>query len=59
MKHLGTILLAALGVAVGAAAIVYGEGDDSPGLQGIGVLVILGVVVLCVRAIRKRRRRSS
>ena len=59
MKHLGTILLTALGVAVGAAAIVYGEGDDSPGLQGIGVLVILGVVVLCVRAIRKRRRRSS
>jgi hypothetical protein len=47
-------LLAVLVIAIGIAAIVLGEGDDSPGLQLLGVLFVLGVVVLVVRAGRRR-----
>ena len=47
-------LLVVLGLAVGVAAVVYGESDDSPGLQGLGVLVALGVVVLVLRAVRRQ-----
>jgi membrane protein DedA with SNARE-associated domain len=49
--------LALLGVLVGAAAVVAGESDDSPGLQGLGVLLVIGTVVLSVRWIRRRRAR--
>jgi hypothetical protein len=31
-------------VALGVAAIVYGGMDDAPGLQLIGVLIILGAI---------------
>jgi hypothetical protein len=47
----------ALGVALGVAAVVYGEADDSPGLQLIGVLLVLGAVGLCVRNLRLSRQR--
>lgn len=50
MNRLLVILLAVLLVAVGAAAVVAGEADDSPGLQGIGVLLIVGAVVFVLRA---------
>jgi len=50
-----TYLAAALLVALGAAAVVLGGYDDSPGLQGIGVLLVVGAVVLVVRAARRRR----
>ena len=49
-------LLAVLAVVIGIAAIVLGEGDDSPGLQLLGVLFVLGAVVLGVRAARRRAR---
>ncbi len=39
---------------LGAAGIVLGEGDDSPGLQGLGGLLVLAAVVLGVRAARAR-----
>jgi peptidoglycan/LPS O-acetylase OafA/YrhL len=45
------VTLAVLGV----AAVVLGEGDDSPGLQGIGVLLVVAAVVVGVRARRTRR----
>ncbi|MER7455693.1 hypothetical protein [Micromonospora sp. NPDC126480] len=48
-------VLAVLAVAVGVAGLVYGEGDDSPGLQLIGVLLIVGAVVFAVRTARRRR----
>jgi drug/metabolite transporter (DMT)-like permease len=47
----GLVLLVGLGV----AAVVAGEADDSPGLQGIGVLLVLGALVLGVRALRRAR----
>lgn len=49
------VVLAVLGVLLGAAAVVAGGADDSPGLQGIGVLLAAGGVALLVRAVRRRR----
>jgi drug/metabolite transporter (DMT)-like permease len=51
MKYFAVMLAIALGVAV----IVYGGHDDSPGAQLIGVLLIVGAVVLCVRMVRRSR----
>ncbi len=34
--------VALLVIALGIAAIVLGEADDSPGLQGLGGLLVLG-----------------
>ena len=51
MKYFAVIFAVALGVAV----IVYGGHDDSPGAQLIGVLLIVGAVVLCVRMVRRSR----
>jgi hypothetical protein len=44
---------------VGVAGMVLGEADDSPGLQGLGVLLILGAVALGVRAARRSRSQTS
>ena len=46
-------VLAVLLLALGAAAVVLGEGDDSPGLQGLGALLVLGTLVVTVRAVRR------
>lgn len=54
MKPVLVVLAALLATAMGVAAIVLGEADDSPGLQGLGVLLIVGTVALGVRA-RQRR----
>ncbi|MEV4483899.1 hypothetical protein [Micromonospora coxensis] len=48
-------LVALLGVAIGAAGVVYGEADDSPGLQLLGVVLVVGAVVFGVRALRRGR----
>lgn len=42
--------------ALGAGAMVFGEFDDSPGLQGIGLLVIIAAVTLHARWVLSRRR---
>jgi hypothetical protein len=57
VRHLVLVLGVALAVAIGAAAVVAGEADDSPGLQGLGVLLVLGAVVLGVRRARRGSRR--
>jgi hypothetical protein len=46
-------------LALGVAGMVLGEADDSPGLQGLGLLLILGGVVLAVRAARRGRTQAS
>ncbi|MFC8177658.1 hypothetical protein ACFULT_02210 [Rhodococcus sp. NPDC057297] len=43
------ILLAALG----GACIVLGGADDSPGLQGIGVVAVIAALVVSVRSTRR------
>lgn len=48
------LALAVLGVALGVAAVVAGGADDSPGLQGIGVLLAIAAVVFGVRTLRRR-----
>ena len=48
VRYLVAVLVAVLGV----AAFGYGGSDDSPGLQGIGALLVLGAVVLGVRTAR-------
>jgi hypothetical protein len=55
MKSLFLALAVVLAVAVGVAAVVAGEADDSPGLQGLGVLLAVGAVLLGVRAVRRTR----
>ncbi|PWW23089.1 hypothetical protein JD79_02254 [Geodermatophilus normandii] len=44
-------------VALGITGVVLGEADDSPGLQGLGVLLAVGAVVLGTRALRRARER--
>nr|WP_294692516.1 hypothetical protein [uncultured Friedmanniella sp.] len=48
-------LIAVLVLAIGAAGMVAGEADDSPGLQLLGVLFIVGAVLLGVRTARRSR----
>ena len=43
-----------LAVVIGVAAFLYGGADDSPGLQLLGTVLVLGGVVLAVRRIRRR-----
>ncbi|MEU4776240.1 hypothetical protein [Micromonospora sp. NPDC023644] len=55
MKYL-LALVALLVVALGVAGVVLGEADDSPGLQLLGVLLVVGAVVFGVRLVRRGRR---
>lgn len=48
MKWLAMILAAALG----AALVVLGCADDSPGLQGIGTVILTAALILGLRAAR-------
>lgn len=48
-KQVLTIIVALLLAAIGIAGIVYGEADDSPGGQLIGVLLVIGAIWLGVR----------
>ena len=49
------LLLAIVAAAIGVAAIVFGGYDDSPGLQGLGVLIVVAAVVLAVRALQRTK----
>ncbi|MBY6367044.1 hypothetical protein [Rhodococcoides corynebacterioides] len=42
------------GIVVGVAAVIAGGADDSPGLQGLGLLLVLGTIAAAVRARRRR-----
>lgn len=48
-------ILAILAIAIGVAGIVYGEADDSPGLQLLGVVLVVGAVAFGVRSARRSR----
>ncbi|MEU7995208.1 hypothetical protein AB0B83_07695 [Micromonospora sp. NPDC049060] len=50
-----TYLLALLAAALGVAGVVLGEADDSPGLQLLGVVLVVGAVVFAVRQARRGR----
>ena len=46
-------LLVILAIAVGIVGVVAGGVDDSPGLQLLSVLLILGAVVMGVRTVKR------
>ena len=41
MKILGSVIL----ILIGVFAMIYGESDDSPGLQGLGLILIIWILV--------------
>ncbi|XTZ15557.1 hypothetical protein ACQSSU_29805 [Micromonospora echinospora] len=53
MKYVSAVV-ALLAVALGVAGIVLGEADDSPGLQLLGALLVVGAVGWGVRLARRR-----
>jgi hypothetical protein len=55
MKLLLAVVAVLALVAIGVAGVVLGEADDSPGLQGLGVLLVVGAVALGVRIVRRAR----
>jgi hypothetical protein len=57
MKPVLAVLAALRATAIGVAAIMLGEADDSPGLQGLGVLLVVGTVAFGVRARQRRQLR--
>ncbi|HZK49963.1 MAG TPA: hypothetical protein VFD47_00155 [Actinomycetota bacterium] len=56
MKSFVAILAPVLGVvAIGVAAIMFGEADDAPGLVLLGILLIVGALAFGVKpALRSR-----
>jgi hypothetical protein len=48
-------LVALLAIALGVAGIVYGEADDSPGLQLIGVALVVAAVAMGIRSAQRSR----
>ncbi|WP_167537043.1 hypothetical protein [Micromonospora terminaliae] len=48
-------VVALLAVALGVAGLVYGEADDSPGLQLLAGLLVIGAVAIGVRIARRSR----
>lgn len=43
-----------LAILLGVFFIVFGEFDDSPGLQGIGLILIIVTVVIVIRGNNKK-----
>jgi hypothetical protein len=50
MKIIRSFLL----IAIGAFAMVFGEFDDSPGLQGLGMILIISVLYFDLRRYRRK-----
>ena len=48
-------LVAALVVALGVAGFIYGGADDSPGLQLLSVVLVVGAIAFGVRTVRRSR----
>lgn len=47
-------MIRVLGVALGVFALVFGEADDSPGLQGIGMILLLVVFFSIFKFVKRR-----
>lgn len=48
------VIFIALGIALGVAGIYIGETDDSPGAGGLGLVLMVLLVTLGVRAARRK-----
>lgn len=53
------MISACVALVLGVAAVIAGGADDSPGLQGIGLLLVVTSLILVVRARRNGRRSRS
>lgn len=53
MKSLANILFVLFSIPIGAFAIIAGEADDSPGLQGLGLLLLLYIIFRSLAQWRK------
>lgn len=51
-------MIRVLGVALGVFALVFGEADDSPGLQGIGMILLLLFSFLSLNLLKEGKRVS-
>ena len=47
------IFLRALATGIGVFALIFGEADDSPGLQGIGLLIVLAVFFSIFKIVKR------
>lgn len=47
-------LLRILGIGLGIFALVFGEADDSPGLQGIGMILVLAVFFSIFKIVKRQ-----
>jgi hypothetical protein len=46
------IFAALIGILAGSFAMVFGEFDDSPGLQGLGMILIIFILYRIIKAWR-------
>jgi hypothetical protein len=51
VRNPGNLVLRGAAVAVGVAAIAFGEADDAPGLVAFGCLLVLGALAITVRTV--------
>ncbi|MEU0958470.1 hypothetical protein ABZ328_03150 [Micromonospora aurantiaca] len=54
MRYLA-VVVALLAVVLGVTGFVYSEADDSPGLQFLSALLVIGAVAIGVRVARRTR----
>jgi drug/metabolite transporter (DMT)-like permease len=43
-----------LAILLGVFFVVFGEFDDSPGLQGIGLILIIAIIVTVIKSRKKQ-----
>jgi hypothetical protein len=48
------IILSILAILLGVFLIVFGGYDDSPGAQGLGLILIIATVVMVIRSKKKK-----
>ncbi|MET7750367.1 hypothetical protein [Micromonospora sp. NPDC005367] len=57
MRYVLPAAVALLAIAIGVAAVVLGEADDSPGLQALGAALVIATIAFGVRMLLRRRSR--
>ena len=53
------VLASLLAIGLGAFFVVYGERDDSPGGQLLGLVIAVAGIIGAIRIIRNRKRESE
>jgi hypothetical protein len=53
LRVLAAVIAIVVALTIGVAGMVLGESDDSPGLQFLGLMLIVGAIVSAVRMARR------